>query len=365
MSVIPTRHYALRTPHLIGRTTETDRIQRAVKDWLRSYAFYFYGPGGIGKTRLLEEIGDRIKQVGFSTRPVGWSGIIDFYLSGMHSNSGIERAICEAIDPDRHYFDHYWGLRASFERQRLEHVEAKQLESLRVQLTAAFVEGFNALADQARVLLTFDTIELVQYENDIIQTICQVPQEAIAVKMWLLEILPQLNNTVIIFAGRPKSMKLDAGLRAAFADKSDWCYAAYELAGFDEAETAYYFQEIIVMAIRQKRMRHTIEVEPAWLYAYTGGRPIRLALLIDLAVYSGGNFEDLFSRKLSDHRSPDERWHEIAQRVIARIQELETGYPVVDTLPYLALTRQGLDAKLLHYLEPGWSLDECSSAWMA
>ncbi|MFZ1403616.1 MAG: hypothetical protein WAW03_11065, partial [Anaerolineae bacterium] len=277
----------------------------------------------------------------------------------MHSNSGIEKAICEAIDPDREYFAHYWDMRSNFEHQHREHMDAHQREMLRTQLAAAFIGAFNTLAGKTRVVLTFDTVELIQYENDLIQTICQVQEEAITVKTWLLETLPQLNNTVIIFAGRPKSMKLDADLRAAFADKSDWCYAAYELAGFDEAETAYYFQEIIAMAIRQKRMRHTIEVEPAWLYAYTGGRPIRLALLIDLAVYSGGDFEDLFSRRLSDHRSPDERWHEIAQRVIARIQELETGYPVVDTLPYLALTRQGLDAKLLHYLEPGWSLDEC------
>ncbi|MGB3219302.1 MAG: ATP-binding protein, partial [Anaerolineae bacterium] len=245
MSVIPTRHYALRTPHLIGRTTETDRIQRAVKDWLRSYAFYFYGPGGIGKTRLLEEIGDRIKQVSFSTRLVGWSGIIDLYLSGMHSNSGIEKAICEAIDPDREYFAHYWDMRSNFEHQHREHMDAHQREMLRTQLAAAFIGAFNTLAGKTRVVLTFDTVELIQYENDLIQTICQVQEEAITVKTWLLETLPQLNNTVIIFAGRPKSMKLDADLRAAFADKSDWCYAAYELAGFDEAETAYYFQEII------------------------------------------------------------------------------------------------------------------------
>ncbi|MGB4978654.1 MAG: hypothetical protein WBR35_18125, partial [Anaerolineae bacterium] len=292
-------------------------------------------------------------------RPLRWSKIIDLYLSSTHSNSGIERAICEAIDPDRHYFDHYWGLRASFERQRHEHVDAKQLESLRVQLTAAFVEGFNALADQARVLLTFDTVELVQYENDIIQTICQVPQEAIAVKMWLLETLPQLHNAVIVFAGRPNSMKLDADLRAAFGNQPDRCYTARELAGFDETETARYFAEMVALATREERTQSQITIGPGQLYAFTGGRPIRLALLIDLAVYGGADIEDLFAEGSPDQHNADDRWQEIAPRVIARIQKLDTGYPIEDTLPYMALTRQGLDAELLYYLEPGWPLDAC------
>ncbi|MBK9092212.1 MAG: ATP-binding protein [Anaerolineae bacterium] len=353
------RHYALRTEDIIGRAVELKLAQDAFAHWGHTDVLYFHGPGGIGKTRLLEKIGESAGQRSTSERPLRWSKIIDLYLSSTHSNSGIERAICEAIDPDRHYFDHYWGLRASFERQRHEHVEAKQLESLRVQLTAAFVEGFNALADQARVLLTFDTVELVQYENDIIQTICQVPQEAIAVKMWLLETLPQLHNAVIVFAGRPNSMKLDADLRAAFGNQPDRCYTARELAGFDETETARYFAEMVALATREERTQSQITIGPGQLYAFTGGRPIRLALLIDLAVYSGADIEDLFAEGSPDQHNADDRWQEIAPRVIDRIQRLDTGYPIEDTLPYMALTRQGLDAELLYYLEPGWPLDAC------
>ena len=351
-------HYALRTPTIIGRDAEVRVAQDALANWGQTHVLYFYGPGGIGKTRLLERIGEIAEQFDTHEHPIRWSKIIDLYLSVTHSNSGIEKAIYTAVDPDQDYFAHYWNLRTSFEHLRHEHIDAQRLEMLRVQLTAEFVKAFNALTEKVRVVLTFDTVELVQYENDIIQMICQVPAEAIAVKAWLLETLPQLNNTVIVFAGRPKNNRLDADLGAAFADKRRRRYAAYELAGFNEAETARYFQEIIALAKREDRTHQTIEIEPAKLYAYTDGRPIRLALLIDLAVYSGADIGDLFSVELPDHPT-GKGWQDIAPRVIARIQKLETGYPMYDTLRYMALTRQGLDAELLHALEPGWSLDQC------
>ena len=50
------RPFALRTDRVVGRFSEVEAIEEALSDPTdRTHILYFVGPGGIGKTRLLEE----------------------------------------------------------------------------------------------------------------------------------------------------------------------------------------------------------------------------------------------------------------------------------------------------------------------
>jgi tetratricopeptide (TPR) repeat protein len=376
------RYLALQTKEVVGREKEL-----AAMDWAldgdgngQTRAVLFNGPGGIGKTRLLIEAVEQAHQRGLLS-----SGIVDLYHSDTHSNSGLEAAIIRAVDPNEAHFENYRALRAEFEHLRQEFVGAARLERLREALTNAFAEDFNALSRTQRGLLAFDTAELIQFESDVVQRICQVKEGAVEVREWLTAVIPRLQNTAVLLAGRgPRDTrdprkKLWDGFRAAFdeAKGKRFAWQEYPLDRFTEAESLKYLSGVASAAREAEQERsaegrreeadsfrhaadtieHVRETVGRTIHHATEGRPVRLGLVIDLAVR--GNIEDLFVPGDENDCPSEEMWAEIAPRLVEAIQELDLRYPVQDTLRYLAVARQGLDAELLHRLEPGWSLETC------
>jgi len=365
---------ALRTKEIVGREKELQAIRQAILDQPATHVLVFRGPAGVGKTRLLEEVGNPEGIFATDDLDFAWSGIVDLYHTDTHTNSGIERAIIEGIGrsaPElQEYFEEYWDKRKEFEQLRKEMIASRRLEALRAQLTDTFVKNYNEAATQRRIVLAFDTAELIQFESDVIQRVCQVEEEAIIVKTWLMDVIPRMENTVVLLAGRGETetqKKLWVDLGSAFTQRAQKgrfiLRKPFDLGSFTLRESLTYFNEVAAVARANgcEQDARAIEALPLEfrqiIHECVEGRPVRLGLAIDLAI-NGKEIGDLFS--------PEVTWALIAPKVIDDFEELYVGYPVGPILRYLAVARMGLDASLLHHLEPNWSLEECQDRlnWM-
>jgi hypothetical protein len=102
------RSEAISIPHnihiprvtLVDREREFRAIRAAISDAPHSHVIYFYGSGGAGKTRLLEETTRLIKSLRTSL-PVRWAGVLDLYHIEHHSISDLQMAIIQSLDPDQ------------------------------------------------------------------------------------------------------------------------------------------------------------------------------------------------------------------------------------------------------------------------
>ena len=339
------RPFAPRIDRVVGRQDEVEAIRQALADPTGcSHILYFVGGGGIGKTRLLEEAG----RLANERRPAALDGgILDFFHSDLRSTAGIEGALLKGLDPDQQHFESFREARRRFEERRLAGVLPETLEPEQRELRQAFLDDYNRLAKQRRVLLRFDTTELLVYEHDAVQEACCIEREATEARTWLLEMLPHLENSVILLAGRPP-----APLREELRDR---CQADgpqfrdFDLQGLSPEESLAYFAE---MARLEPRLEQVPEADRRRIWRYTQGRPIRLSLTIDLVLH-GREISDLFPP------SEDETLLEetIDERLVGELARLPS--PVREMLHYLILARKGLDAGLLHELVPDWSEEQC------
>src|SRR5436853_2892156 len=98
--------FAPRIPQIVGREKHIDAIRAAIADSSgNSYVLYFVGPGGVGKTRLLEEVA-AIQKEWTGTR-FRSTGIIDLYYADYHSPGGLRQAIADGLDPGNRAFREY------------------------------------------------------------------------------------------------------------------------------------------------------------------------------------------------------------------------------------------------------------------
>ncbi len=375
---------AFDTIELVGREREKKIIQDALSASNGSQAVFLRGHGGVGKTRLLRWAVDAAQQQGILT-----SGIVDLYHSATHSNSGIECAILlgsshvecaprqrhqgrvtpagSGIDPLKESFQRYWKLQGELQ-SGLEHgSESERLEELRADIARTFVAEYNALAETRRILLAFDTAELIQYESDIIQQISRPTEVATEVKAWIATILPQLRNTVILLAGRgPRSERDNARIRL-WEDLQDALGAVHlqvpDLVAFTPEETDQYFDAVasmtkaqaarVGMAAEEKNVlvRAAVEIEKVGdddrkrAHQITGGFPIRLGLMIDLLLFGDWDFIEKFS--VGD---PDLAWADVRDNVVDQLRRTNVDASPSEMLEYLACTRMGLTPELLQNL---------------
>jgi hypothetical protein len=265
---------------MVGRQAEIDRLMSYLQARKARRFVYYWAHGGLGKTRLLEELLARVAAKGprYYT-----SGIIDLYHTDTHGTSDVERAIVEGVDPNGHYFSSYRSERQRYLRLREMGADSGLLEQRRASLSDLFVDEFNRMADEAeKTVLVFDTVELLQYESSLVEERAGLDTVDTRLKPWLLKVLPQLRNVLVIFAGRPKKSapgeqvdpqaRLESDLAHAFGDE----LSVVELQPLTREETAQFIHELpdgdVALPEKYLAVAHTL----------TGGRPIFLHLLVDL-----------------------------------------------------------------------------------
>ena len=266
---------------MVGRSAEIDKLLSYLRARKARHFVYYWAHGGLGKTRLLEELLAKVQDEGPGYHA---SGIIDLYHTDTHSNSDVERAIVEGVDRGEPLVPRStvmsasatsscasWGLTRGY------------LETRRAQLSELFVAEFNQMADEAhKLVLTFDTVELLQYESSLVEEQAGLDTVDTRLKPWLLSVLPQLRNVLVVFAGRPKKpapgeqtdpqARLVNDLTNAFGDELE----IIELQPLTREESIEFIHKLpdgdVVLPEKYWAVAHKL----------TGGRPIFLHLLADL-----------------------------------------------------------------------------------
>jgi len=352
------------TSRIIDREPLLDKIYAALRsDNHRTTLFYITAWGGWGKTRVVEEARHRAQG------PVpGWDlpnvqtqwRMVDLYHSKVHSvDSLIQEVVTTLLPRDLQPVDEFvnyqkeWQtlLDMKFQRDPLPSALPKQ----RTCMEQAFIDDYNRLADEkARVLLVFDTAETIMYEPDDVQK--ALGAEPLGVGTWLVNsFLPNIQNTVVLLAGRPTSSKLLADLQHV----SNIDFEHYELLSFEPQHTLDYFADVRHIAeqvnpvLARKIDRVTPDMRLA-MHQLFNGHPLLISLLLDYLSLSDSLVDDVFM-------SPEEAGEilkDTAQTVAVRGRIMEAvlkrfvrlDRPLDDVIGVLAQFPKGADEELLAWI---------------
>lgn len=341
---------------LIGREKEIEQL----KTYLRApgsgrHYVYYWARGGLGKTRLLEELKRMVKEAGPRFH---FGGIIDLYHTDAHSTSDLERIIVEGLDPQERYFAAYRQERKTYELLRERGTDPGILEERRKKLGDLFVQGCKEMALNAdKLVICFDTIELLQYESSIVEEKAGLDIADTRVKPWLLEKLAQLSNILVVFVGRPKlpapvetidpQARLVADMEAAFGD--DLTVVELQPFTFEETQAFLkYFEDAAEQELVPTKYAKIV-------YRLTGGRPIFLHLIVDwLTVLA---LESRTILQLFDQYMDLAEVDEGDQRLEAARQDIERGIlsamfndsgEIGGYLTNIALMPKGVDVDILN-----------------
>ncbi len=343
-----------RTPRMVGRQEETERLKEHLHARGERHFLYYWAYGGLGKTRLLEELLHLVTEAGEGFYS---AGIIDLYHTDTHSTSDVERAIVNGLDPDHRYFRRYREERKRYELLRERGTDPGVLERRREMLGKLFVEGCHEMAlDARKLVLCFDTVELLQYESSIVEERGKLDTSDTRIKPWLLDKLSQLKNVLVVFAGRPQEpgpgeihsspqARLVTDLQAAFGDD----LTIIELKPFTLDETRSFVEtlsgEELVIPEQYIEIVHRL----------TGGRPIFLHLIVDLVrVLSPEPRQvlEMFDRytELVNAPEEDERLKKAREQIEREILRgvFNVAADLGGILARIALMPKGVDEEILH-----------------
>lgn len=279
------------TPELVGRDEILGIIETAIAAKSKqSQVIYITAKGGMGKTRLLEEVVKRWGRVSRARTEkkkniLIVNHLVDLYHTHTHNEEGLVAEIVNALDPKRKFFHRYYQKRIALTQMKFEKGEIEPIQGLRREMFDAFLEDLNELGKQYdKVVLVLDTAEVLTYETDRVQTALGLAEQPIGVARWLTQdFIGRLQNIVVLLAGRREGAYelLESELK-----KTASKLIPYSLPGFSEAETLEYFQ-VITKATRVENPQTAKRIESIPLetrqviHDLTQGEPFLLALLID------------------------------------------------------------------------------------
>jgi tetratricopeptide (TPR) repeat protein len=232
----------------INRENELAQIEKLIKEQNTRRVLCIHAPGGIGKTRLLQEVQERYAQGAFITT------IIDFDDLALRIPANIEFTIAKQIG--QKVFDAYLQSLQAYHQARREGASPGRLAQKRLETRQVFIDNFNEFSTKQRVVMlldTTDTLEGTDAWNYVVNALSR-----------------RLKNLLLVVAGR-NAKKVYKELRSEIGRDAH----LIELPPLDEGASESYLHQ------KQELLHTTLEPELAkkllWL---AGGRPI----LIDLAV---------------------------------------------------------------------------------
>ena len=314
------------TLDFVGRESIRQSIQSVLLSSTKNAQVIFLaGHGGVGKTKLLEEALRIANKVGRSQVA---SQIIDFYHIQTHTSTGLAQALYNVLTPPEEHFKEY---RVAYKRlERLQLSGEAGVERQIREVTDVFIKELKVLCNTTRVVIALDTCERLVYGTSDVDEEATMNAESWE---WLIAQIDELENIVIILAGRPEESE------PLFKKIS---VSTIEVGAFSLEESLSYFDEVE----RNTRARGFSEVAERIIgltqeqrelaHKCANGRPILLALLVDYL--SVNNSIDLSFENVYHFEST------IVNRIMG------DGSRFGDILRIVGHIRKGLTEELLAYV---------------
>jgi tetratricopeptide (TPR) repeat protein len=229
----------------VGREKELKLINRLVKEESTSQLLFVIGPGGIGKTKLLQQV----TQMYANDSSVIVSPIIDFDETSHRLEFGIFNLIAQT---NRGAFSQYLDQYEDYTRILRSNVGQSRIAEEELKTKSAFVSCYNENIKNKRGILLFDTVEILSQSG---------------IWIGLVQSLSRLNNSVVIFAGREYGQA--KGAVKQYFGSSNTHFVT--LKPFTKRDTLEYFDRLA------SRLDPNIREK---LFVLTNGHPILLALAV-------------------------------------------------------------------------------------
>lgn len=169
-----------------GRENELAFIDELVREWGTRYILCIEAPGGLGKTRLLQELHRRYRQSNLTgTLPLLITDMLDLHDHTLHVFQNVAYRLAHILDPQ--LFDPYLFVLQNWRKMEQSGISVEQRTQSIEALNQTFADCVNAVTVQKRVILLVDSIDTAES--------C----ESLAP---LLDISLRLENVLIILAGR-------------------------------------------------------------------------------------------------------------------------------------------------------------------
>lgn len=324
------------TPELVGRKEILGIIKKAIESKSKkTQVIYITAKGGMGKTRLLEEV---VKFWGRQSRTqkdaeiLIVSRLVDLYHTHTHNPEGLIDEMVEALG--KKHFKKYLEKRAALIHMKYEKGETPS-EASKQELVDSFVEELNELGlKYDKVVLVFDTAEVLRFQKDPSQTALGLTDSLTTIAHWLTQgLINRLQNVTVLIAGRPPEIQTMPDELLGKLNETGAKVTAYALLGFDIEETLEYFN-VMVKATRKenpqsaKRIQSIPDVTRRIIHNLTQGEPFVLALLIDYVAITD-ELPSLEQRNLGEFRK------ELRDRIVEAIQKcLRPSDEVVEALSW-------------------------------
>ncbi|MCP4107085.1 MAG: ATP-binding protein [Desulfobacteraceae bacterium] len=234
----------------IGRESELSRIKKYIEELGETRIIFIHGEGGIGKTRLLQEIYAEYRH----QKDIRVTDIFDFDDQKFLSPENMSRKIADIIDQET--FEPFLTAQIDYYKMQAAGVSHEKLKEESLNLNRKFTDCLNIVSKLKRFILFFDTTDHLEEEKGVWQDI--------------EEKIPHLKNVVLLIAGR-NAKSLGESLRKKHFDNVE----IIDLKPLSAEDSQLYLQK--------KQEQKSITVEPDLaekLLLFSDGRPI----LIDLAV---------------------------------------------------------------------------------
>lgn len=209
-------------PIFVGREREVETIKSSIEAFGSLRIYLIHGEGGIGKTRLLQEVYARIvsNQLILNKR-VRVTGLIDLADTALRIPLNLEYTVGSQLG--REFFQRFSSVRDDYTRWQLMDVSQATLEQQLELGYRTFLEEYNSLSSKSRCVVLVDTVDAPVLGTELLDHFVE-------------RILPSLHNTAVIMAGREcKSL-----LRRFPADLKSSIHFL-ELEGFSAEEAQEYF----------------------------------------------------------------------------------------------------------------------------
>jgi len=338
------------TPELVGRKEILGLINRAIESKnKKTQVIYITARGGMGKTRLLEEVvkfwnrQSRIQNDGAKILTV--SHLVDLYHTHTHNPEGLIDEIVVCLG--KKHFKKYFEKRAELIHTKSQKGETPS-ETSWEEMLKAFIAELNELGRKYdKVVLVFDTAEVLRFQKDPSQTVMGLTDSLTTVARWLTqELISRLRNMTVLIAGRPPETSMQDDALLGKLNETNAKITPYPLPRFNLEETLEYFK-VMARATRKenpqsaKRIQSIPEEMQRVMHELTQGEPFVLALLIDYLAIT----EEIPSL---EQREPSEFRRELRDRITEVIQK---GLrPSDKTVEALSWTPKGMGAELLAWV---------------